>query len=664
MGEFPDATRLRRFLLLTLALGILQAWVTRAQSAADTAAPGLAVAFTALEAQAADVAVLSNVWLYVPQGQPPTPFLPPGRFTARWTGTVNLERRAEFQFQAELAGELELEINGAPALKTSSLAPALGQPVRLNRGANTLTAVFRSPLQGDGFVRLSWSSQDTPRQPIPLSALTHPVTAAERQARQVRLGRELFLEYRCARCHTPPPAETEIAELAIDAPSFDGIGTRRRFDWLARWILDPQALQPAAIMPRLLHGPSADTDAHDIAAFLASIGPPPPATPPPASDDQVLAGKRLFDTLHCVACHNAPDSPDTDPKKISLKSVRDKFAAGALAPFLLQPDAQFAWTRMPRFTLTEIEARQLAAYLEARASAPAPGTAAADPAQIERGRHLVQTRGCLNCHELQLANQFRAPSLTSLTPGNWNQGCLAASPPGTPSAPQFTLTAEERLALAAWGATDRKSLSREVPSEFAERQSRRLRCRECHGKFDGFPAFDGLGAKLKPEWTAEYLAGQIPYNPRPWLDARMPAFPRWASALARGLAMQYGYPPRTPTEPPMAAAAAEVGRKLVSAAGGLSCVACHAIGKAPAMQAADSPGINLAYASRRLLRSYFDRWVRQPQQIDPSTKMPVFFDEADRSPLADVYGGEGAKQRNAIWQFLRLGDQMPPPPSP
>ena len=58
------------------------------------------------------------------------------------------------------------------------------------------------------------------------------------------------------------------------------------------------------------------------------------------------------------------------------------------------------------------------------------------------------------------------------------------------------------------------------------------------------------------------------------------------------------------------------------------------------------------------------RWVRNPQAVDPATKMPVYFDEEGKSPLTDVYGGDSAQQINAIWEYLRLGDKMPPPPMP
>ena len=127
--------------------------------------------------------------------------------------------------------------------------------------------------------------------------------------------------------------------------------------------------------------------------------------------------------------------------------------------------------------------------------------------------------------------------------------------------------------------TDRASLTRHVPAEFAERQARLLRCAECHGKFEGFPPWETLGGKLKPEWMKAFIGGELAYKPRPWIEPRMPAFPQYADALATGLTEEQGLPPRTSAEPPIDMETAKIGRKLVSANGGFFCVSCHAVGQ-------------------------------------------------------------------------------------
>ena len=177
-----------------------------------------------------------------------------------------------------------------------------------------------------------------------------------------------------------------------------------------------------------------------------------------------------------------------------------------------------------------------------------------------------------------------------------------------------------------------------------------------------------LGGKLKPEWAAKFIGGEIPYKPRAefhpagdaWLPARMPAFASRAKLLAEGMAMEQGHPPRTPAEGPIDLEAAKVGQKLVGKDGGFSCVACHGVGPLKAVAVFESEGINLAWSADRLLRPYYFRWLREPQVIDPQTKMPKYFDEG-KSPFTDFYDGDAEKQINAMWQYLRLGDKMPAP---
>jgi mono/diheme cytochrome c family protein len=279
---------------------------------------------------------------------------------------------------------------------------------------------------------------------------------------------------------------------------------------------------------------------------------------------------------------------------------------------------------------------------------------------ISTGRGLVQGRGCLNCHTLKLEDKFTAPKLGT----DWNKGCVTA----TANAPQFHFTDAQRAALIAFGKTDRSSLTRHAPFEFAQRQMRLLNCRACHGQHEGFPPVDILGGKLQPLWSSKFIKGEIPYKPRaethprgePWLFARMPAFKEWGSFVAYGMAALHGYPPQAPTEksePELA----KIGQKLIGKDGGFSCVSCHAVGSVQATDVFDSEGINLVWSAERLLPQYYRRWVRNPLAIDSQTKMPVYFDEEGRSPLTETLDGDGEKQITGIWHYLLLGGKMPRP---
>jgi mono/diheme cytochrome c family protein len=655
-------------LLILAALAAFVPLSEAADSKSTGRRPGLRVAFESLEQsepRRRDIATLPNFRLFVPAASPPTSFLPAGRFAATWSGFVSVDLRSDYRFQAELNGEFKMELNGVAVLDAAgaSAASTSSKFVRLNKGTNWVTATFRSPPSGDAFVRVDWMQKGGLPGPIPLHALSHAPDPESERAERLRLGRALFFESRCGKCHTHGSGEQKNPELTQDAPSFEGIGSRRNSSWMAQWILDPKSQRVSAHMPRLFHGPSAPRDAEAAAAFLVSLKDQSvsPATPE-VSANQFEAGKQLFDSLHCVACHSDPGEMNPGAERISLKHVAEKFPPGQLALFLKNPAAHYAWSRMPNFKLDDEEARPLAAFLNSHAEPPAANQGAFASAMIERGRKLVQTTGCLNCHSLKLENPFAAKALADLPVSRWSQGCLASAPAEKSSAPFFAFTPGEREALQAFAAGDRTSLSRFAATEFAARQLSGLKCQECHGKIDGFPPVEILGGKLQPEWTAAFLAGKVSYKPRPWLSARMPAFAAHAEALADGLAMLHGCAPKTAAELPIDEEASKIGQKLVSADGGFSCIACHAVGRVGANLVFDSAGVNLAYAAERLQRPYFTRWLFNPLSIDPSSKMPVYFDEMGQSPLTDVLDGDGAKQIDAIWQYLRLGDKMPLPP--
>src|SRR5436190_2630046 len=184
---------------------------------------------------------------------------------------------------------------------------------------------------------------------------------------------------------------------------------------MARWIADPHALRPTAHMPGLLRGPEAKEDAEAIAAFLVSLK--SDSTPKDAKEagaEQIEAGRKLFETLHCIACHNTPGTTENDLQKVSFNQVRAKYAPGSLVAFLRKPEEHYAWIRMPNFKLAVDEAVSLAAFLQSAADTPKNVSAPGDAAILDRGKKLAQTSGCLNCHALNLENQFHAKSLADL----------------------------------------------------------------------------------------------------------------------------------------------------------------------------------------------------------------------------------------------------------
>ena len=250
---------------------------------------------------------------------------------------------------------------------------------------------------------------------------------------------------------------------------------------------------------------------------------------------------------------------------MSLAHVKAKFKPAALKEFLLSPSARFAWTPMPDFRLHNEEAENLAAYLLAADATPLPSAAGGD---AQRGEKLFISAGCANCHEpkiLVVRDWLNDPPIgrklkewDTLSKKQWRRGCLSDTAADRGDAPDFGLSPEQQADILAFIAAHSSPGNRFTPDEFAERQITAMRCTACHardghesllatdldaenqelrnkfpnpqiGNGEGIapdqraPILTWAGEKLRPQWMAKFIAGQIPYKPRYYLRARCPA---------------------------------------------------------------------------------------------------------------------------------------------
>jgi mono/diheme cytochrome c family protein/cytochrome c553 len=632
--------------------------------------------------------------LYVPTGSAPTPFVAAGPFTATFQGFINKDVWDKVTFTAEGSGSLTFTVNGTAVLEISGpdLAAGKAGKIKLNKGANPISLVYKSPAEGDARLRLFWSTPEIPVEPVPVTLFTHNSGTKEmRAATKLRQGRELVATMRCTKCHAADPATTNgMPELAIDAPDLREVGARLNQGWMAAWIRDPKALRAHASMPKLLvaDGKSdadLDGEAASMAAYLATLGKADAATFP-ADDVAFARGGQLFAKLACAACHMA--NGDT-PAHIPLTHVQAKWKPTALVAFLREPAKHYAWIKMPKFGFTEAEATALATYL-LKTGNTEPKKISGGDANI--GKILMAGAGCASCHQLGDVPTVIGNKLADLGQNRAN-GCLATDAKSRGRAPDFSFTKDEILALRGFIKTDHKALLTRDTVEFSERQILAQRCNACHQRDNTLSVISGMstmlekllttlppeppaepgvdhgesggaaavnpapaltltGDKLRPEWIAKFVGGQLPYRTRPWLNLRMPAFPVGVELLGQGLAMSHGLPPVTPADPPSPGPGAEDGRKLLGSDGGFNCIQCHSIGAAPAVAIFEAPGINLGYANQRLQKDYFHRWMLNPLSFDPTTRMPKFSADGETTPLSDTLEGKARDQFEAIWQAL------------
>jgi mono/diheme cytochrome c family protein len=318
--------------------------------------------------------------------------------------------------------------------------------------------------------------------------------------------------------------------------------------------------------------------------------------------------------------------------------------------------------------LTTKEVGALTAFLldKSKGTVPEPG----HKGDAQRGAKRFREAGCAACHAVKSGEPPAEPNLPAPAATALSKGCLADEAKRG-KAPDFGLSAQQRQALRAFLQTDGSSLTRETAAEFSLRQVEALQCTACHRRDgassrlavvvqeegsgqlpEGLPSLTWAGEKLRPEWTVKLLLGQHDHRARPWLKARMPAFPARADLLAVGLSHEHGFgereDPRLPPDPKLA----EVGRKLLPMQGGFNCVLCHGVGK-EAATAFEAPGINLLDAALRLRHEYYQRWMLDPPRVDITTRMPKFAPDGKTTPLTEVLGGDARRQAEAIWHHLQ-----------
>ncbi len=514
--------------------------------------------------------------LYVPEGSAPTPFLPPGPLKATWEGDLTVGMRDEYIFSADGRGKLTFLVNDAPVLETSGedLSKTPGKTVKLNKGKNKVTAKYESPEKGDANVRLYWQSAsgEFAREPLPIVQLSHNINQKPLlESRRLREGRELFATMRCTKCHDAasllpkPAADVEDApgmpELDIDAPNLSDAGGRLNLNWMAKWITNPRALRPESSMPQVLHGATLEKDATDIAGFLATLGKKEEKPDAAPSEEDIKAGGGLVAKLGCVGCHTMPDKAEMAADRIPLRNVRAKWKPAALREFLKQPDRHYAWIRMPNFRFSDEEINKVSAFLlHSKIEGASAIEAVKGTPDVENGKKLVQSAGCLGCHKVGdgLTNGLKAPAVAAIADAGWSKGCMAAKNEG--KSPEFAFSAAQRDAIVAFvgeaastpltkGGLHGGSLLSEALPEFAERQIKQLRCTACHSRDDQDDVWSGvdseveaikipeappekdpnadpnaqepqlveqnrprltwIGEKLKPEWMAGFISGKI-----------------------------------------------------------------------------------------------------------------------------------------------------------
>lgn len=632
--------------------------------------------------------------------------LAPGAWLARWQALLDVQQPGKYRFSASATGRLTVELDGRVVLSRAASGPAdvTGDELELTIGLHPISISFQ-PAQGPTSLKLSWQSTAFLLEPIPARAFVqHPETNLP--VDRYTAGRLTVEEHSCVACHAPDkeaPLSLELAQRK--GPVLASAGSRLRTAWIYDWLGDPQAYRAEAVMPKLFGADrQGEIERFAVALLLASLG-APLMNEPPSTTAKLDEGKQLYERTGCIVCHEKQELPDNreSPPRATLAHLSQKSTTAALAAFIEEPYRIDPSGRMPKFGLDAAQCQNIAAYLAARdldktavAALPAPPTddelavalgkypsdATGDPSLERLAKRVVEAKRCAACHDFgeslndDLKSRPVAASFAALAEKPAG-GCLATGASPDTSVPRFGAALDRESAVEFLGAT--KLPAAKSPPETLRLAIARFNCTACHERNgDGGlsltlmrhltenqtsgeaelvrpPTLTGIAEKLLPRAVDDVLLRGA--RSRPWMALKMPQFPAdQVAALPSCFAAADGDMPAANIDETYASELVEAGRELVGAKG-FGCIKCHDLG---AYASTGTRGPDLAKVKDRVALAWYDRWMTDPQRLEPGTRMPtVFF--GGQSPYKQVLDGDPAAQRRAIWAYLSGGDKLVPP---
>ena len=497
-------------------------------------------------------------------------------------------------------------------------------------------------------------------------------------AGDVKKGEELVSSLGCFGCHSiePQPTNEKIDRqklLRQHGPNLIGLGTKTDKKWLYNWLKNPQGYHARTRMPDLR---LSDQEASDLAAYLAADQKPDFMKTAPAVSEEILnkiaedflsaqmtasevrkelqgmsaeqkldfTGRKLIKHYGCYACHNIAGFENEKPIGTELTEEGSKTVHDLDFGFVPIPHDKYAWfsqklknprifdesrvraplekLRMPnyRFSDDEIEAivTALLGFVKDTPQSSKLKPRTPENIFIEEGQKLVREFNCQGCHIIEGEGGAIQPTVT---------GWLV----------DFDGRAE----------SDAKAMTMSFSP----------------------PNLIGEGAKVQTGWLFDFIHN--PVTIRPWLKARMPTFALHSEEINTFLKYFSAldgekFPFTDVHHAAMTLEDHQAAEKLFSS-NYFDCAKCHIVGDQMPAGSPDSWAPDFALAKTRLKPEWIIEWLKNPQALQPGTKMPTFFDPAyfDSTGPDDVLSGDENAQIKVLRDYLlTLTGKQPPAAAP
>ncbi len=154
----------------------------------------------------------------------------------------------------------------------------------------------------------------------------------------------------------------------------------------------------------LLKGAEAQTKCHNCHAGEFNLKRAP----------NLARGISLVREIGCFGCHNIPGTGGIRKRGPDLSRIQEKVSPAWLVSWIRKPKDYNPRTKMPFFSLSDEETRDIATYIwraGRRKAAAQKISGLADPALAAKGKEIFETAGCLGCHVRDARDDNPGPAL-------------------------------------------------------------------------------------------------------------------------------------------------------------------------------------------------------------------------------------------------------------
>ncbi|MDA0832914.1 MAG: PA14 domain-containing protein [Planctomycetota bacterium] len=315
-----------------------------------------------------------------------------------------------------------------------------------------------------------------------------------------------------------------------------------------------------------------------------------------------------------------------------------------------------------------------------------------DPELAARGRVLFGELGCAACHTLRengspipFPSHDKIPALTALDP-RAASGCLGDNP--KPIVPRYPLNEPQLLSLRTTiTALKKPSFDKPADNQLEAVLQDRIHqtlaifnCYACHrrGELGGVtrdineyfttttpemgdegrlpPTLTGIGDKLTTEWMKKIFNEGT--NDRPYMHSRMPKFGlenvgHLVDVLPKLDLVTASKKPESLESPHRM----KSNGRFLAGDKALSCIKCHRFGQ---HAGTGLSSIDLTTMTQRLREDWYYRYMLNPQDYRPGTRMPAPW-PFGQATVRNVLEGNATQQMMAVWDYLQEGPQAPVP---